>query len=66
MKITITGTKEELNDLYPWTVLAKLIKVAYYQMHLVPGDEVFTITEQDFYRAELLTQPTDSIDECLD
>lgn len=63
MKIKITGTKEELNDLYSWAVLAKLIKVDYYKMHLIPGDEVFTITEQDFYRAGLLTQPTDSIDE---
>lgn len=64
MQIKIKGTRDELEQIFPdWSKLSRLIRVDYYKMHLITNDEVFILTERDFIRVGMLTQPTDSIDE---
>jgi hypothetical protein len=61
MNILINGTRDELDQLFPdWNKISKLIQVDYLNMHLVPSDEVFTLTEVDFIRAGMIVQPIDS------
>ena len=54
LTVHIKGTTNELQQLYSWEQLSKLIQVDYYKMHLVDGDEVFTITEEDLKRAGII------------
>jgi hypothetical protein len=58
MKIHIEGTISELEQLFDWPMLCRLIKVDYYNMHLVPSDEVFVLTEDDFIRTGQINDPS--------
>ena len=42
-RIKITGTLKELDTLFVWEKLCKLINVDYYNRYLVSDDEVFNI-----------------------
>jgi hypothetical protein len=48
LQIKATGTIKELEVLWEWDVLCQLIHVDYYNKHLVPPNEIFTVTEKDF------------------
>lgn len=48
MEIRIKGTLSELEQLFKWDDLYIILKIDYYMKYLVPDDEIFVLTEQDF------------------
>ena len=54
LQVLIKGTLPELSELYHWEILCELIHVDFYKRGLVPHDEVFTITEADLQRVDLI------------
>lgn len=50
LEAKVKGTLKDLNILWKWDVLCKLVRVDYYNRHPVPENEVFTLNAEDFVR----------------
>lgn len=53
----LSATFSELKQLFPLERVADLCHVDYYKMYMVPDDEVFNLSENDFLRIGMLEKP---------
>ncbi len=61
ISVLIEGTIAELDTMWPWSILSRILNVDYYRKHLIDPNQVHSITAADLQRVGELRTPPPSV-----